>query len=90
MNQRTSLADAFGDVRRDLLQLDDVHRQRRPVHRDAEDLEELGRTVHSFMRSVLARAVQDFEMYPDLHAQSMDVKPHLILGCFKKVVKEPA
>ena len=29
MHQHTSLADAFGDVRRDLLQLDDVDRQRR-------------------------------------------------------------
>ena len=38
------------------------------------------RSVHSFIWSVLARAVQDFEMFTDLQAQIMDVKPHLILS----------
>ena len=52
MNQRASLADAFGDVRRELLQLDDVDRPRRSVHRDAEDLEEFGRAVLPLDREV--------------------------------------
>ena len=47
MNQRPSLADTFGHIRRDLLQLDDIDRECRCVHRDAEDVEELDRPVQS-------------------------------------------
>ena len=35
MNQRTSLADTLGDIRRDSLQLDDIDRQGRSIHRES-------------------------------------------------------
>ena len=48
MNQRTSFADALGDIRRELLHLDDIDRQGCSMDCDAEDLEEFGRSIKAF------------------------------------------
>ena len=45
MNQRTSRADALDHIRRKLLEFHDIHGKHRCVHRDAENLKELGRSV---------------------------------------------
>ena len=52
MNERTVCPDAFGDLRRDFLQIDDPDRQARCGHRDTEDAEQLRRTFHPLDHNV--------------------------------------
>jgi len=55
MDQRAARPDAFGNIRRDFLDLDDIDRKGRSIQRDAENLEELARPVQPFDRNVQIR-----------------------------------
>ena len=91
MNQRASFADALGDIRRELLHLDDIDRQGRSIHCDADDLKEFGRSIQAFDRDVhvgnLAEAIS-IEQGPPLvdpariHLRDdlRDDSPHIATG----------